>query len=491
MNNRESTSSASLLGRGQQRSVPVAAQQRAALLFTSITTMSSEANDVPNSGLAALLQQSRDAVFVLNRHRRIRFVNRAWERLTGRNAADVLGMTCTRRQTAQALAIALCPPKSVREGAVECVRRTVPPNPSGPPWWDIWFVPLLGEAGLVGILGRITLVAAEEVRPTLSLPDTLRQRLIQRASRYGFDRLWSETSEMLRNLALARLAAKTYEPLWISGESGSGKQTFARVVHHQGITWERPFVLVDCAGLPPLAIRQILFGPAGIDHAEPPGTLYLRQPHQMPLDVQSHLVDWWSDQDAPRVRVVVGTSSDLRHDLDTGRILETFYTAFGILEVRLPSLRQRPADLPALVQQVLRRIAQHTDSPVVGISNEALDVLREYDWPGNLRELAEVLTDAVEQSAGQRIVPDHLPLRLRRSVREERFAQSLAGRIGLKPLASLDVILETVERKLLTLALHRCKGNKTEAAQWLGIWRTRLLRRIEALGLQADSAQEE
>jgi transcriptional regulator with PAS, ATPase and Fis domain len=435
------------------------------------------------AGWGALFQQSTEPIFLLNRRRRLRFVNHAWEALTGRTADSVFGLSCLPRtqrgeRLDQALAQALAPPPEVLAGGALSVRRPVPPAQLGPPWWDIHFLPLRDANGVLAILGRITAVgASSEKVPTATAGFTealagLRQRT---AARCGFELFASAAAGMARALAQARAAAQTRSPVWIIGEPGSGKETLARVIHFQGVTREQTFLAVDCAGLQPYLIRNMLFGHAGLATGSRLGTIYLKEPSALPRDLQAELLDWLAEQDEPP-RLIAGCGADPLREMQAGRIAEEVIAAWAVLEIRLPPLRERRADLPRLMESLAPIGAPPLTAPV-------RDLLQAYDWPGNCRELRSVLIEACRAADGKPVEVAHVPLALRRKVGQAQAVQDRPGTSGETTLL-LGPMLEQVERNLIRLALKRAKGNKSEAAELLGVGRTQLWRRIRELKLE-------
>ncbi len=190
-----------------------------------------------------------------------------------------------------------------------------------------------------------------------------------------------------------------------------------------------------------------------------------------------------AEPEAGGPRVVAGSASDLTAESRSLRVLEEFRCLLGTLMIELPPLRERLADLPALAETLLRRAAElHPDAGREGppsLTVEALDVVRSHGWPGNLRELYAVLAGALARSPSGRIEASALPMALRLASQPERAAR------GERPLP-LATILEEAERRLIQLALKQAKGNKTRAAELLGVYKPLLYRRMTALGLAKD-----
>jgi transcriptional regulator with PAS, ATPase and Fis domain len=427
-------------------------------------------------GWTAFFQRSTDPLFVLDRRRRVRFVNHAWEALTGWSAERAVGRRCTRRPTREpsALLAALAPPADVTAGAVGRIRRPVPPAKAGPPWWDVSFVPFRDDHGVVGYLGRIQPAGSPGPRAPAGVPVFLRQRV---AGRYGFDTLQSETAALRRVAEQARLAGQTRAPVWVTGPAGSGKRWLARVIHHQGVTREQVFLGLDCAGLPGPAVAAALFADPGLGRPERLGTLCLREPARLSRDLQLRLADWLAEREPTGPRPVACSRRPPAEDVRAGRLLDDLYQSLAVVTVELPPLCDRLADLPALAERFLER-ARRPGGAAAALTEEALGFLRSYDWPGNLRELGEVLAGAARTAEGGRITPGDLPASLRQAVERDRVP-----RRPREPVLLLDDVLEQVELRLIRQAVALSGGNQAEAARRLGVWRQRLARRMKELGL--------
>lgn len=425
----------------------------------------------PWGSWSSLFQQCVDPVFLISRRGQLRYVNPAWEAHTGKAAESVRGLYCLPRKKKgtlpqRILLQTLAPPREVMEGRALAVRRPLPPNKLGPPWWDINFIPLLNGDELMGVLGFIRVInqstdPAGEICFTEAMV-ALRQRT---AARFSFDLLQSETASMRRVEAQARLAAQSRTPVWLAGEPGTGKQTLARIIHFQGVTREKTFVCLDARGLQPFMLRKILFGDAGQAGARL-GTVFVKDPEYLPSDLQMELLEWIEEDDDPP-RLIVGTCDVNGEALRSGRIVDEFHVACNVLEIRLPALRDRLADLPRLATDFMRRNIPDG----AAISMQVLDALAHHSWPRNIQELHDVLREARGAQKEGSSLYESLPLSLRVG----------PAPVSLQPERKLDEVLEEVESRLIRRALKKSKGNKSEAAEMLGVPRARLLRRIEML----------
>ena len=275
---------------------------------------------------------------------------------------------------------------------------------------------------------------------------------------------------MRRIAARADLASRSRSPVWLVGGPGTGKETLARAIHFHGITREQSFIGIDCAGLQPYLIMSLLFGHNGLAETGRVGTVYLRSPEAMPADLQAELVEWHQMTDEVP-RVVVGTTG-------AAGLSEDFRATFGVIEIALPLLAERKPELPRILAEVLDE-ERAAGVPTAGCASDAEAVLMAWTWPGNLREFRDTVRGAARLAEGSRIEVAHLPHAVRRGVAEASAANS--GAVPALTAPKLDAVLEQVERRMIDLALRKSKGDQTAAAELLGVYRSRLVRRIKAL----------
>jgi DNA-binding NtrC family response regulator len=414
------------------------------------------------------------------------FVNRAWEALAGLGLREVRGLACKRRilgpdvDRREALQSLLAPPAEAVAGKSSATRRLVPgvlaaTDGAAARWWDIAFFPFADAAGLLGILGKIMPVPSAGLFEGRSLPENiiaLRQRLVR-----GFDveQIPGDLPAMRRVIEQVRLSAATHSPALLLGERGTGKHWLARCIHQQSSRREAAFVTVDCARLPERALADILLGEGSIDRRLRAGTVYVREPARLPREMQERLArlacSWKESSNSQLPVLLAGSTSDPQEDLRAGRLLGELHCLLSPLTITLPPLRERLQDLPWLSQRLLERAGVAAGHTAAGLTDDAMAVLRSYAWPGNIRELYQVLVTACGRAKEERIGAGDLPYHLRATA---------APAVRALPL---DSLLEQVERRLILLALKQTK-NKTEAAELLSIWRQRLIRRMEALGIE-------
>jgi DNA-binding NtrC family response regulator len=432
----------------------------------------------------ALFDDAHDPIFVLDRRRKLIFANPAWEKLTGQSFAELHGMTCTRRQTGAdhaALASVLAPPPEVLEGRSARVQRPLPHAKTGPPWWEIDFLPIRNESEVVGIVGRMIGpgVASAVTRSLTEAEAALRQTV---AEFHRLESIESRYPSLQSALAQSRLAVQARCGVLIVGEPGTGKQWFARAIHCASAVRDRPFLTLDAAALPTMAVNGVLFGPLGLYRSDGAGTIYVHEPSRLTLDVQDELAQRLADSASTGPRLIAGTTlvDDPAQSIAHGTMLRPLFDALAVIVIRLPTMRERIAELPALVEQMLSRLS----SKPLTIAADALDALAAHTWPGNLSELQFALQSAISQVAGDRLEVNHLPL----AIRQSRLAADVSPP-STEAMPPLDAALEQLERKMIRTALEKAKGNRARAAELLSIWRSRLIRRMKALGIDESEPE--
>jgi DNA-binding NtrC family response regulator len=300
--------------------------------------------------------------------------------------------------------------------------------------------------------------------------------------------------------AFASLAGSSNHPVLIGGETGCGKTHLARLIHAAGPRRGKPFVRVNCASIPEALFEREMFGHVrgaytdargdadGFLAAADGGTLFLDEIGELSLQTQPKLLAVLEDGcfrklGSPRevrvdVRVVTATNRDLGEMLHQRGFREDLYYRLSVLRFTVPPLRERRGEIPALVEEILRRAAPRLVSEV-SVTDDALRLLLEYPWPGNIRELENVLRAAVVFSEGRPIEPRHLSSELRAPRRGQ--ADSLLVPTTQRYEAPADA---RDEARTIQAALDAVRGNKTLAAKRLGMSRSTLWAKLQRYNLE-------
>lgn len=420
-------------------------------------------------------QHAAQPIFLVNRQRRMLFVNRAWEACTRLKLADVRGRAARRRSAKsslerdEAILSACAPPAEAMDGRA-CQARRRAPNSAD--WWEIRFQPLRGSKGLLGILGIIDVLAAPQAGP-FTLPERLMALRDRQAARLRLEDIALSTPALQRLVDQARLAAQTRSPVTLVGAAGTGKTWLARAIHRASDERQRYFACLDAARLPADRLGNILYGEQvsrlGL------GAVYLREPAALPREWQSRLADTLRLRENPDFpRLFVGHPRDPSAEIQAGRLLEEFHCAVSPITITLPSLHERRDELPRLIDVFLHQAGELQPHAIHGFTNDALQILRGHDWPGNLRELQDVVRAACRRAKGERIEAADLPFAIKH------------GALPPERRLPLDTLLEQVEKRLIELAMKLTQNNQTRAAELLEVWRPRLARRIEKLQIKSD-----
>jgi two-component system response regulator PilR (NtrC family) len=288
--------------------------------------------------------------------------------------------------------------------------------------------------------------------------------------------------------AMIAKLARTQAPVYISGESGSGKELAARLIHENGARREKPFVPVNCGAIPDTLVESEFFGYKkgaftgaaedrdGFFQAASGGTLFLDEVAELPLAMQVKLLRAIQErrvrkvgatqEDPVDVRIICATHQKLAALVAAGRFRQDLFYRINVIELAMPPLRECREDIPLITAAVLERLASGSSTPQPRLKPEAVEALAGYGFPGNIRELENILERALALSTDQEIGVDDL--RLEPSVAE---SEPSLGDIG----APLPDYLDNLERKAITDALAKTGFNRTAAAKLLGITFRQLL----------------
>ncbi|MEX2148925.1 MAG: sigma-54 dependent transcriptional regulator [Steroidobacteraceae bacterium] len=313
------------------------------------------------------------------------------------------------------------------------------------------------------------------------------------------DRRLLGTSEPMQKLrTLIGRVARSQAPVHITGESGTGKELVARLIHESGPRKDAPFVPVSCGAIPSELMESELFGhrkgsftgavtdKPGLVQAAEGGTLFLDEVADLPFPMQVKLLRLIQEKTARPVgeqheqpvdvRILSATHRDLGELVAAGRFREDLFYRINVIEMRVPALRERLLDVPELAAAIIGRFAARMGMAAPTISDESMQLLATHDYPGNVRELENVIERALTLCDGGTIQPDDIELRGSPSQFEESVPPHRPG--------TLPDRLEDIERTTIVRALEAARFNKTAAARALGISFRALRYRIKKLGIE-------
>ena len=304
-----------------------------------------------------------------------------------------------------------------------------------------------------------------------------------------FSHMVGSSDAMQKVFDLVRRVAPTEAGVLITGESGTGKELIAKAIHQGGGRSKEPFVAINCAAIPANLLESELFGHVrgaftdavrdrvGKFEQADGGTLFLDEVGEMPLELQPKLLRVLQEMEVEPiggkvrsvdVRIIAATNQDVELAIEEGRFREDLYYRLAIIPIELPPLRERPDDIPLLIEYFLKRFS--TEAPL-SVSPAAFECLKAYSWPGNVRELQNAIERLVVLSHGDMVESEHLPAKF--------SAGPTAKRSRVVELPPEGYSLEALEREVVVQALERNDWNQTRAADFLQIPRHTLIYRME------------
>jgi len=302
--------------------------------------------------------------------------------------------------------------------------------------------------------------------------------------RYSLSQIVAVSSSMQRILARLQLAVSSHVTIAFHGPAGTGKEHLARAVHYAGESRIRAFVPVDCR-LPSEQLSAILGRLQNPEKDELPipvlrvGAVLLQHVESLPREWQLWLTNRVDLEPGPHaIRWMLASEHSFDTLVETDVLLPEFRDRMGVLEVALPAVRDRPADLPLLAQYILEECNSDSEKQLTGFSPDVWQEFRAYNWPGHLNELFAVVREAHAASTGPLVTIPNLPFRFRAGT----DAQSVSPASVVEQIP-LEELLLKVEKEQIQTALARSAGSKQLAADLLGIPRAKLYRRMEIHGL--------
>jgi two-component system response regulator HydG len=334
----------------------------------------------------------------------------------------------------------------------------------------------------------------------------------------GMGNLVGNSPAMEKLYRILSKVAATAHPVLILGESGTGKELVARSIHANGPNAHKPFIPVDCGSLVPAMIESELFGhvkgafagaaraKTGLLAAANDGTVFLDEIGELPLDLQGRLLRALQDKEIRPIgsnqsvpisaRLLAASSRDLTGMVETGQFRKDLFFRLNVVNLRIPPLRERKADIPLLAAHVLDRM-RNENALVYTFADDALHLLMEYDWPGNVRELEHAIERACALSSGPVLHLGDFPTQMQdyqfhsqQSLQHRSNAQNPGGEIstlGSEEAGAVQSIAE-LEKQAILNTITQLNGDKLTAARLLGIGKTTLYRKLKEYGLDDDTS---
>jgi transcriptional regulator with PAS, ATPase and Fis domain len=356
-------------------------------------------------------------------------------------------------------------------------------------------VPIMDERGrVIGAAGFMLFDRLQYLQPLVSKFEHLEMKLAdaqkslaeERRAKYTFSNFIGASPAAMEVKRQSRRAAQVDTTVLLLGETGTGKEVLAQAIHSASPRTHGPFIGINVAAIPEAMLEGEFFGTPGYDgkflvaHG---GTLFLDEVGDMPMAMQAKLLRVLQEKELEPpgsnhvtpvdVRVIAASSVDLRQMVSTGRFRSDLYYRLSVLPIELPPLRERIDDLESLCDHILEGIARRSGHPQREITPTALTVLAGYGWPGNIRELHNVLEQVTLKSDSPRLSAEEFTLVLPRV--------SSASRLGARPTLKLADIVADAERGAIRSALAAAEGKKVLAAELLGISRATLYQKLSTL----------
>ena len=302
---------------------------------------------------------------------------------------------------------------------------------------------------------------------------------------YDFSSIIGRSPLIKQAIDLAKKIAATDTTVLLLGETGTGKEVFANAIHQNSQRKKQTLVAINCSAFNRELLEAELFGhkagaftgatkdKKGLVEVAEGGTLFLDEVGELPLELQAKILRFLENGEfiklgdtkisRVQVRIIAATNRDLELEVTEGRFRQDLYYRLNVFVIKLPALRDRVEDIPELVDQFLSDFAQKENKDQLAINNSEIEILKNHDWKGNIRELKNTIQRASILMEGEEILPEHLPYEFQM----------------YKPSNSKDLSLAEVEKKHIQKILEHTKGNKTRAAQLLNIGLATLYRKLE------------
>ncbi len=363
-------------------------------------------------------------------------------------------------------------------------------------------IPLTVDGKIVGSFGRVMFKDIRELKIMHSNLLELQQSLslykskfeIFSAARYDIDNIIGNSAAMINLKLLIRQMAPSKSNVLILGESGTGKELFAHAVHNLSQRRQMPLISVNCASIPSELIESEFFGyvggsftgsrregKMGLFHAADNGTLFLDEIGDLPLHMQVKLLRAIQEEEIRRVgatesekvnvRIIAATNKNLMDMVKKGTFRDDLYYRLNVVNLIIPPLRERMEDLPLLVDELILKIAEKNEIIINGIDDSAMSKLREYDWPGNIRELENVLERSANFLDSDRIIHG------------TGIDLDCVTDLSTCQNGNLKSHISNLEKSIIASTLRKNKGRKSATARDLGLSRTSLYEKLQKYGL--------
>jgi transcriptional regulator with PAS, ATPase and Fis domain len=364
-------------------------------------------------------------------------------------------------------------------------------------------IPLVKDGKIIGAIGKVLFRNIEELNVLHKRIGQLQQEVEQyraksagpNQAKYSFHHIIGESDKMLLVKAIAEKASLTDSNVLLTGESGTGKELFAHSIHQGSVRSMKPFIKINCSAIPSELLESELFGyeegaftgarkggKAGKFESADGGTLFLDEIGDMPSGMQAKLLRVLQEREVERigaqhpirvdVRIIAATNRNLHDMEEKGLFRADLYYRLNVVAIRIPPLRERPSDIDQLVPYLLDKICSHLGKYIEDVPPKTVQFLKSYSWPGNVRQLENVLECAVNLMEGKAVItPRDLP-------------EIITGTPSKNEMRSMKESLANAERDAIVKVLNFTNGKKAKAARLLKISRSKLYERMNKLNIE-------
>jgi two-component system response regulator AtoC len=442
-----------------------------------------------------LLNQVPLGLMILDVHRRVVFYNQALEAVIGLPAASAVGLPCYHVLRSRAC-LTDCPAlSSSGQGEMSCLESDL----------------INRDRTLLPVRMTLSSIYDSDGHPAGFVETIEDLRLLKEfdekiAHAYRFGHIIGKSYQMEKLFRILPVIAQSDSAVLITGETGTGKDMVAETIHQASERAKAPFVKINCGALPETLLESELFGHTkgaftgavenklGRFHLAHNGTLYLTEIGDLPLPLQVKLLTFLDDKIvyplgstkgfAANVRIIAATHHNLETMVMEGRFRKDLFFRLNVLRLHIPPLREREGDVRLLLDHFLNLFTQKTGRGIGGYTQRALNILMGYDFPGNVRELRNIVEYAVNICQDAKIFPKHLPAYLTEERSQPEPAVLPASPPRIPVVTDTAATWPETERRMVLDALVQSQGSRTRAAQRLGWARSTLWRKMKRLGIQ-------
>ncbi|MGB3477683.1 MAG: sigma 54-interacting transcriptional regulator [bacterium] len=438
-----------------------------------------------NARLISILNSITDGVLTVDNEWRITSFNPAAEKITGHKAENVMGKQCYEVMKSETCKTN-CP-----------LRKTMATKI---PVYD-YEIEIVGARGEIIPISVNTALLIDEQDNIIGGVETFRdlsmyKHLSEELNlRYSFANIIGKDKRMQEMYSLLEVVSPTSTTILIMGETGTGKELVARAIHHNSSRKNNAFMKVDCTALPETLLESELFGykkgaftdaktdkPGKFQLADK-GTIFLDEIGELPPSIQAKLLRVLEEHELEPlggiktvkidVRIIAATNRDLQQAIKQGKFREDFYYRLNVVPITIPPLRDRPEDIPLLIEHFIKIFGKRFNKTITNVSPDAMDLLLDYPWPGNVRQLEHAIEHAFIHCTGKTIQARHLPDEIKKK------SSPLIERI-----LNAEVPTRAIEKEVIINALRRNNWDREKTAKVLKISRITLWRKMKKYAIQ-------